>query len=71
MFKSILKLMLHMSPFFTISYTRNIVWFTINLLVVATPYIKVKKIQEKLRGLSVSDRIGLKKNLRFWRSFTF
>jgi len=71
MFKFILKLILHITPFLTFFYTENFFWALVNLLFIVLPYIKVKKIEVKLRQISVKDRLSLKKNLRFWRRFTF
>lgn len=67
----LIKLVLHLSPVLTYFATESIVWALVNALFIVLLYIKVQKIEAKLREITVKDRVGLKRNLRFWRRLTF
>ena len=71
MFKIVSKIILHLTPGLTFFLTENLIWTVVNVLFILLLYIKVKKIETKVRDIGTKDRASLKKNLRFGEALLF
>ena len=61
MFKIVSKIILHLTPGLTFFLTENLIWTVVNVLFILLLYIKVKKIETKVRDIGTKDRASLKK----------